>query len=316
VEGIVQFNIIIMSAESSEQLEAEGTEDEVCASCGTAAVDDVKLKKCACNLVKYCSVDCQKSDRPKHKRACRKKLAEIHDKELFEQPDGTHEGDCPICFLPLPLDMKKSSFHSCCCKSMCDGCVYADYLSNGGNRCPFCREPNVSGEEQHNKRVMERVKANDPAALYQMSSRRHREGNYDKAVEYLRKAAELGHSEAHYTLGTIYVKGQFVDKDEEKAIYHYEKAAIGGHPKARHNLAIIEGKNGNFERAVKHLIIAANLGYEESMKALWNVFSCGNITKEELDVTLRGHQAAIDATKSAQRDAAEAYYRRASASQP
>jgi hypothetical protein len=27
--------------------------DEVCGSCGKAAVDDVKLKKCACNLVKY-----------------------------------------------------------------------------------------------------------------------------------------------------------------------------------------------------------------------------------------------------------------------
>jgi hypothetical protein len=26
-----------------------------CASCGIAPVDDVKLKKCACNLVKYCS---------------------------------------------------------------------------------------------------------------------------------------------------------------------------------------------------------------------------------------------------------------------
>ena len=32
-----------------------------CASCGKAAVDDVKLKKCACDLVKYCSVDCQKN---------------------------------------------------------------------------------------------------------------------------------------------------------------------------------------------------------------------------------------------------------------
>ena len=63
---------------------------------------------------------------------------------------------------------------------------------------------------------------------------------------------------------------------------------------------------------VKHLVIAANLGYEESMKALWKIYSAGNITKEELDVTLRAHQAAIDATKSAQRDVAEDYFRRMS----
>jgi hypothetical protein len=36
----------------------EATADEVCANCGKAAVDDVKLKKCGgCELVKYCSVD-------------------------------------------------------------------------------------------------------------------------------------------------------------------------------------------------------------------------------------------------------------------
>ena len=55
---------------------------------------------------------------------------------------------------------------------------------------------------------------------------------------------------------------------------------------------------------MKHLIIAAKLGDEGSMKALWKFYSIGHITKKDLDVTLRGHQAAIDATKSSQRDAA------------
>jgi TPR repeat protein len=93
-----------------------------------------------------------------------------------------------------------------------------------------------------------------------------------------------------------------------KAIHHYEKAAIGGHPQARYNLGCYEEKNGNIDRAVKHFVIAANLGYEKSMKALWKYYSSGHITKEKLDATLRAHQSAIDETKSAQRDAAEAYY--------
>jgi TPR repeat protein len=88
-------------------------------------------------------------------------------------------------------------------------------------------------------------------------------------------------------------------------VYHYEKAAIGGHPWARHNLACIEEDNGNMERAVKHFIIAANPGDEDSMKLLWQHYSAGNITKEDLEATLRTHQAALDAMKSAQRDAAE-----------
>ena len=91
-------------------------------------------------------------------------------------------------------------------------------------------------------------------------------------------------------------------------MYHYEKAAIGGHPIARYNLGCYEGRSGNIERAVKHFVIAANLGYEKSMKAIWWHYSAGNITKEELEATLRTHKAAIDATKSAQREEADVFY--------
>ena len=161
---------------------------------------------------------------------------------------------------------------------------------------------------------MKRVKVNDPAAVSYMGRRRYDEGDYDKAVEYYNKAAELGDARAHYQLGCVYYMGHGVEKDKEKEVYHWEKAAIGGNPIARHELASIEEENGNTERAVKHYIIAANLGYEGSMQVLWEYYSIGNITKEKLESTLRTHKAAIDATKSSQRDAAEAYDRRLAAS--
>ena len=104
----------------------------------------------------------------------------------------------------------------------------------------------------------------------------------------------------------MYWKGNGVGMDEEKAAYHFEKAAIGGDPGARHLIAFTEEENGNIERAVKHLIIAANLGYDSSMKALWKHYSRGNITKEDLDATLRAHQAAVNATKSEQREIVDA----------
>jgi len=65
---------------------------------------------------------------------------------------------------------------------------------------------------------------------------------------------------------------------------------------------------------VKHLLIAANLGYEDSMKMLWKHYSCGHITKEDLDDTLRTHKAAIDATKNFQREEAEAYFQQLASS--
>ena len=282
-----------------------------CANCGIAGVDDVKLEECTnCNLVKYCGDKCQENHREQHEEECKKRQALLHDRKLFTQPDETHHGECPLCFLPLQIDMRKSGFYSCCSQYICLGCVVANRKSNinvpiEAQCCPFCREPVVRGNKKDRKRLMKRIKANDPVAMKEMGWRCYEEGDYDGAFKYLSKAAELGDLDAHFKLGLMYMEGKGVEKDMEKAAYHWEKAAIGGHPEARNNLACHEWKNDNIERSVKHFIIAANLGFEKSMKKLWKHYSLGNITKEDLDATLRSHQAAIDATKSKQREEAE-----------
>jgi TPR repeat protein len=174
------------------------------------------------------------------------------------------------------------------------------------SRCVFCRTL-TSDKEEYEKRKIERIEANDPAALSFRGATYYEAGDYDNALTYLTKAAELGNADAHYRLGFMYEKGGGVEKDENKAVYHYEKAAIGGHPQARHNLAMIEAKLGNMAKAVKHFIIAANLGYDVSMTALLPCYQGGFITKEEYGATLRTHQATINATKSSQREAAEKF---------
>jgi TPR repeat protein len=153
--------------------------------------------------------------------------------------------------------------------------------------------------------MMNRVEKNDPNAMTQMGGMRYEEGDYSSALKYLTKAAALGDMHAHFNLGFMYYKGEGVEKDEKMALYHWEEAAIGGHPSARHNLAAFEMNNGRPERGVKHFIIAANLGNDRSMKKLWECFSMGHVSKDDLTVTLRMHQAAVNATKSPQRKASE-----------
>ncbi len=282
----------------------------VCAKCGIAGVDDIQLEECdGCDLVLCGSDKCREEYREQHEEECQRRAEELHDRKLFRKPDVSHEGECPICFLPMPLDPTKTAFYSCCSQMICIGCDYANWKSSGRNRCPFCRESTVNNEE-HRKRMMKRMKANDPAALCQMGTARYKEGDYDIAAKYWTKAAELGNVEAHYQLSTAYAAGKGVEKDEEKEVYHLEKAAIGGHPEARHNIGCVEEENGNTERAVKHFIIAANLGYEKSMKGLLECYKDGDITKEDLEATLRAHQAAIDEMKSPERDAAAAWRQR------
>jgi TPR repeat protein len=153
---------------------------------------------------------------------------------------------------------------------------------------------------------MKRAEVNDPVAIYQMGLMRHAEGDYDGALEYWTKAAELGDIRAHYLLSIMYGKGEGVEKDKKKGLYHLEQAAIGGDPYARYDLGCVEEENGRNDRAIKHWIIAANLGQDGSLDALKEGFKSGLVTKEDYAVALRGHQAAVDATKSPQRDEAEA----------
>eukprot|EP00984_Skeletonema_dohrnii_P002711 scaffold941_cov93-Skeletonema_dohrnii-CCMP3373.AAC.8 len=289
--------------------------DEICASCGIPAGDDIKLKNCnACKLVKYCGVECQRNHRSQHKRACKKRAAELRDELLFRQPESAHEGDCPICFIPipldshLPLDPKKSTINSCCCKIICDGCYYAwTLIENTKETCPFCRTSVPETQAEVDRNYMKRIEANDPVAMRQMGAHLcANEGDYSAAVEYWTKAAKLGDAEAHNQLATMYRKGKGVEKDEKMKIYHLEKAAIAGHHLARYNLAMHEGGNGRYERAVKHLIISANLGHDGSIQKLKESYTDGDVSKEDFAAALRAYQAAMVAMKSPQREAAEA----------
>ena len=133
-------------------------EIDVCANCGKEGSDG--LKACtACKLVKYCNRDCQIAHRSMHKKACRKRAAEMRDGELFKLPPPNE--DCPICLLPLPLLGSGIVYKTCCGKIICSGCHHAPVKDNLGNeiigeKCPFCRTPvptSIERIERYKKRA-------------------------------------------------------------------------------------------------------------------------------------------------------------------
>ncbi len=283
----------------------------LCASCGTAAGDDIKLMKCsACHLVQYCSVKCQKDHWKQHKKECKKRAAELKDEILFKQPESTHLGDCPICCLPLSIDPQKSTVYTCCSKMICNGCILANGQRERAERlqlkCPFCREP-LHDEEINKQRIMKRVEVNDPFAMCSMGTIRCDEGDYKAALKYWTKAVALGDAHAHHQLSSLYREGEGVEKNEKKVLHHLEEAAIGGHPYARHNLGCVEEENGRMDKAVKHFIIAAKLGCDTSLDSLKDAYKAGHASKEDFATALSGYQAANEATKSPQRDKAVVY---------
>ena len=282
-----------------------------CAGCGVKEDDDIKLKNCtACYLVRYCSVKCQREHRPKHKKECKKRAAELRDEILFKQPECSYLGDCPICCLPLSIDEQLSGTMSCCCKTICSGCQYANAMREKEGRlqqtCPFCRHPMARSEEEARINNMKRVEANDPVAMTQIGCYYANRGDSREAFEYWTKAAKLGDMDAHYNLAMMYQMGDGVEMDKKKEVYHLEEASIGGHADARYYLGNFEAKNGRLDRVIKHMTIAASLGFDKSVEFLKKNYANGNgfVTKEEFAVALRAHKAAVDATKSPQREAA------------
>ena len=127
-----------------------------------------------------------------------------------------------------------------------------------------------------------------------------------KANELLLKAGELGCAVGYYWLGYSYDYGRGVEADKKKGKHYYELAAKRGNVIARHNLGLLEGKAGNHERAMKHFMVAARAGDNESLDKVKQGFRSGHVTKDEYAGTLRAYHESQTEMKSEARDKAAA----------
>ena len=282
-----------------------------CANCGKGEEATGDLKACtACKMVKYCNRDCQIAHRPQHKKACKKRAAELHDEELFKEPPPYE--DCPICMLPLPSLYTGYKYRSCCGKRICSGCIYAVAKRDGGvGLCPFCRTPTPTSEELL-KQIKKRMKVDDANAMYKLGCC-YSEGSHvlpqdhAKALELYHRAAKLGHATSHYNIGAAYYYGDGVERDEKKAKYYYELAAMGGHVNSRYNLGALEKNAGNMDRALKHYMIAAGCGDTTALENIKQMYKDGEATKDDYAKALRVYQAYLVEIKSPQRDEAATF---------
>ena len=287
------------------------TDNITCANCGKGEENSGDLKACtACKIVKYCNRDCQIAHRPQHKKACKKRAAELYDEQLFKKPPLPEE--CPICMLPPPLyeNCTGTTFYSCCGKDICDGCIYAMDESGAKDLCPFCRTPQAESNEEHIKRTNKLMEKGNAYAFYALAGC-YRSGimglpqDHAKANELWLKAGELGCAMGCYNLGIAYDEGgRGVTIDKKKAKYYYELAAMKGDVKARHNLGCMEGQAGNLHRAMKHYMLSAGAGCKESLDEVKDGYMDGHVTKEQYANTLREYQKSQDEMKSEAREKA------------
>ena len=162
------------------------------------------------------------------------------------------------------------------------------------------------------ERMKKRVEVGDATAMYNLGCC-FSEGSYglprdhDKALELWQQAGELGSADAYFNIGNTYYNGRGVERDEKKANQYYELAAIDEYVYARHNLGNAECRAGNWDRALKHWLIAAGGGSDNSVKGIQQLYMDGYATKEDYTKAFQTYQKCIDEIRSEQRDQAAAF---------
>jgi len=229
------------------------------------------------------------------------------DEDLFKEP--SERGECPICFLPRPLTRDEETYFSCCGKTICDGCLFAGAIDNR-RLCPYCRGPQRISEGEFIERLKKRAEAGDADGMRNLAGIYHLGSyglpqNYNKANKLLLRAGKLGCAGAYHNLAVFYENREGVERDTMKAKYYYELGAMGGDVSARYNLGHLEKDAGNVVRAMKHWMMAAGAGHDDSLKCI-RFFMRGEVTKDDFEKALRAHKYARDEMKSDQREAAAA----------
>lgn len=277
---------------------------EQCAACGKGGV--AGLVACAeCDLVKYCGDLCREKHRPEHVKRCEERADELFDEKLFKPPPP--RDDCPICMIRMPCN--ETLYNECCGQTLCSGCVVAIYKGNVGANCPYCRTPMAKTDDEVIERINKRIQAGDADAIDLLGSSYYSGDlglpkDLKNAFELWMRAAELGSADANGRLADHYRSGGCVAKDLSKEWYHTQQAAMKGDRVARYNLGVAAEENGNFDRAIKHWIIAAGSGCENSLTCTRRLFSNAHATKAQYERALREYQQYQMEVRSVQRDRA------------
>jgi TPR repeat protein len=109
----------------------------------------------------------------------------------------------------------------------------------------------------------------------------------DKAIKLFHRAADLGSAIANENFGLLYDTGDGVSKDMVKAKQYHEKGAMAGCATSRLNLGVDDANDGNFDRAIKHWLIAASSGDIRAVNDIKKAMIEGHATKDHYARALR-----------------------------
>ena len=166
------------------------------------------------------------------------------------------------------------------------------------------------GREKKIRRFEERIRKGDAAAAhvlgkYYWSGVCGLEVNKPKSLEHFQRASDLGHRDSTRHMALVYASGDSgVQENKMKALSYFAEGIKKGDAVAHF---LLGGCQLEDRKRIQHWRLAAEGGYVKSMKNIWKEFHNGNISKAELEATLRRHKEACDEMDSEERKRFQAY---------
>lgn len=104
--------------------------------------------------------------------------------------------------------------------------------------------------------------------------------SHDRSVTFTlwKEAAQAGHADAMFGVGTMYLTGEGGEQDMDQAIYWLEKASVAGHSDAQANLGAVAWQQGDAEEARRLWMQGAKDGNGSCM------YSLGSAAYQENDL--------------------------------
>lgn len=149
--------------------------------------------------------------------------------------------------------------------------------------------------------------------LFQQAMEDHQQQTFTTAARRFQYAAELGHTESQYYLGTYYSNGLGMPKNEEQAAGWYGKAAEQGHADAQYELGECyyngNGVQQDYNLAVEWFQNAAEQGHIDGQIRLGQCYYCAHGVPQNYKAAVTWyHKAAEQDDADAQYELGKCYY--------
>ena len=250
--------------------------------------------------------------------------AKSRTKDPLKEWTPPSRDECPICFVPLPIDEKKGTiYRPCCGKIICKGCIadqvqmlmrdsddegMQEEMIDVLNKCMFCRveihgkshELNMKAAERNQPEAMVRVgqyylRDVRPDSFDSQEQRKRKAEDKQTGIDWIERAYVEGSGKAAEMLGDF-----FLEDGNEDAYGYF---AVSGRVQAYVKLGSIDLNRGEVALAMDNYRKAFICGVKSEglVQVLKRGFMDGYITRDEYFSTLYRHYKANDEMNSESR---------------